>query len=583
MRTLLITLLIGCFTALNAQTYDCGNRPASGGSTSICYGYAISRAFGYTGNEAVNYRPTTSWISSIQFMWRSGTDFLEGDIVQWGSPSANPTSGLSGANAHAAYVVQISNVTNTPDGDRAIGAAGRVRDEEPIYSSNWSNVTLAEVNGEGAGETSSTLMSTVNSREEGRNYVYKGYWRLRDEYKCKLTFRNSIDRGTIYFGKSAAGDYINHPSGAYLFATYNTSIPAKAELSHTVNGVKWNFYNLWKEGNAERFYTQEITATVGRNDATWTAWYSQYGTPSTHVFFELRSDNLPINSILRINNEDKVSPSPGYAPGAVTAVLYQNLMVDRVHYSFVNWTGGSTSLTLSPSSAGTYVANYQFDYILPPDDMNTYGSVVGEPIKISWRKVSNAYQYVDTIEVWRKVNKSGNGTLLARLSPTATEYVDYDYTLTAGWTHDFIEYSVRLRYKTPVREVYSSHCWFTVFGNGEMQPEAKPDDAEVVVSSTTPEQFLLSAYPNPFNPSTNVSLTLPAPSYVEVRVFDVTGRKVRNLLQKDLASGMQTFAWDGLDDGGTRVASGFYILQTAVYPSDGSEAYSASTRLLLSK
>jgi flagellar hook assembly protein FlgD len=105
----------------------------------------------------------------------------------------------------------------------------------------------------------------------------------------------------------------------------------------------------------------------------------------------------------------------------------------------------------------------------------------------------------------------------------------------------------------------------------------------VVVSSTTPEQFLLSAYPNPFNPSTNVSLTLPVQSYVEVRVFDVTGRKVRNLLQKDLASGMQTFAWDGLDDGGTRVASGFYILQTAVYPSDGSAAYSASTRLLLSK
>jgi hypothetical protein len=581
MRTLLVSLLVGSFATLNAQTYDCGNRPASGGSTSICYGYAISRAFGYTGMTAVNYRPTTTWISPIHFAWNPGTNFEAGDIVQWGPASVNPTSGLSGSNAHAAYVAQVSSVPNTPDGDRYMGALGRVRDEEPITS--WGNVTLAEVNGEGAGETSSILMSTVNTREEGRNYVYKGYWRLKEDYKCKLTFRNSMDVGKIYFGKTAAGDYLNHSSGDFVHATYNASIPAKAELTHTINGVKWNFGYVWTKNGVNRLYSQEITASVDQNDATWTAVYSQYGTPSTHVFFELRSDNLPINSILRVNNEDKVSPTPGYTPGAVTAVLYQSLMVDRVNYTFLNWTGGSTSLTLSPTLAGTYVANYQFQYVLPPEDLNTYGSVVGEPIKISWRKVSNAYQYVDTIEVWRKVNKSGNAILLARLSPAATEYVDYDYTLTSGWTHDFVEYSVRLRYKTPAREVYSSHCWFTVFGNGEMQPEAKPDDAEVVASTAAPEQFAISAYPNPFNPSTSISLTLPVQSYVEIRVFDVMGRKVRNLLQKDLAAGMQTFTWDGLGDGGTRIASGFYILQTAVYPSDGSEAYSASTRLLLSK
>lgn len=61
-------------------------------------------------------------------------------------------------------------------------------------------------------------------------------------------------------------------------------------------------------------------------------------------------------------------------------------------------------------------------------------------------------------------------------------------------------------------------------------------------------------------------------------------RRGRPLVFKGISvSGMQTIQWDGHGDGGTRVASGFSILQTAVYPSEGSPAYSASTRLLLSK
>jgi hypothetical protein len=45
-------------------------------------------------------------------------------------------------------------------------------------------------------------------------------------------------------------------------------------------------------------------------------------------------------------------------------------------------------------------------------------------------------------------------------------------------------------------------------------------------SPVSPESFSLSAYPNPFNPTTTISFTLPKAGNVKLSVFDVTGREV---------------------------------------------------------
>ena len=58
-------------------------------------------------------------------------------------------------------------------------------------------------------------------------------------------------------------------------------------------------------------------------------------------------------------------------------------------------------------------------------------------------------------------------------------------------------------------------------------------------------------YPNPFNPSTSIEFTLPAKERATLAVYDITGRKVRELpLRHPSAAGAHTAVWDGRDANG---------------------------------
>ena len=47
-------------------------------------------------------------------------------------------------------------------------------------------------------------------------------------------------------------------------------------------------------------------------------------------------------------------------------------------------------------------------------------------------------------------------------------------------------------------------------------------------------------------------------------IFDVQGRHVRSLLDGDAAAGERVMTWDGRDDSGAPVASGFYLVRLEV-------------------
>ena len=70
---------------------------------------------------------------------------------------------------------------------------------------------------------------------------------------------------------------------------------------------------------------------------------------------------------------------------------------------------------------------------------------------------------------------------------------------------------------------------------------------------------LLANRPNPFNPSTTIEFSLPAPGTVKLAVYDITGRKVRELLSAPLSAGKHTAAWNGADSAGRPAASGVYF------------------------
>lgn len=71
---------------------------------------------------------------------------------------------------------------------------------------------------------------------------------------------------------------------------------------------------------------------------------------------------------------------------------------------------------------------------------------------------------------------------------------------------------------------------------------------------------LLDAYPNPFNPQTTIVLDLPKRVAMSLRVFDMTGRLVRALVDSGIRGpGRTEVVWNGRDNSGRQVASGTYF------------------------
>ena len=75
-------------------------------------------------------------------------------------------------------------------------------------------------------------------------------------------------------------------------------------------------------------------------------------------------------------------------------------------------------------------------------------------------------------------------------------------------------------------------------------------------------------YPNPFNPQTTIAFEIPEQRAVSLRVFDLSGRLVKELITtEEYTPGRHEVVWNGRDDAGRQVASGtyFYRLEAGSY------------------
>ncbi|MCP4293799.1 MAG: T9SS type A sorting domain-containing protein [bacterium] len=69
----------------------------------------------------------------------------------------------------------------------------------------------------------------------------------------------------------------------------------------------------------------------------------------------------------------------------------------------------------------------------------------------------------------------------------------------------------------------------------------------------------LVAYPNPFNPQTELKFVVPSSGHVSLCVFDLRGRLVCELLVQHLEEGQHQVTWDGRNSSGSQAASGVYF------------------------
>jgi len=79
------------------------------------------------------------------------------------------------------------------------------------------------------------------------------------------------------------------------------------------------------------------------------------------------------------------------------------------------------------------------------------------------------------------------------------------------------------------------------------------------VHTGTPLLSLHQNHPNPFNPGTIISFTLPEPAAVNLSVYSLEGKLIKTLADRSFPAGYREIHWDGTDHRGNPVGSGVYL------------------------
>ena len=117
-----------------------------------------------------------------------------------------------------------------------------------------------------------------------------------------------------------------------------------------------------------------------------------------------------------------------------------------------------------------------------------------------------------------------------------------------------------------LESLMSRDCWSQAvlndFGVGIPNPVGDCT-IDVGVPSAAPARLVLyQNRPNPFNPATTIRFALPTRSPVELKIYDITGREVKTIVNGELdASPNHEFTWFGEDNSGREVGSGVFFYQ----------------------
>jgi lysophospholipase L1-like esterase len=98
--------------------------------------------------------------------------------------------------------------------------------------------------------------------------------------------------------------------------------------------------------------------------------------------------------------------------------------------------------------------------------------------------------------------------------------------------------------------------------------DTNPTDVNETELRAIPAGIVLQqCYPNPFNPSTNISFSLPKKSFVSLKVFDLLGREVATLVSEEMSAGSYSQQWNA-----TGMPSGVYFYRLQARQTSGGQA-----------
>ena len=131
-----------------------------------------------------------------------------------------------------------------------------------------------------------------------------------------------------------------------------------------------------------------------------------------------------------------------------------------------------------------------------------------------------------------------DGSVVAHVDGAGNSSVEHDYS----WTDRDVQNGTPYEYALFAVDLQG--------GREQLASDAATPGSDLLVEDYALEQN----YPNPFNPETQITFNLTVSGVVSLDVYDVTGRTVASLLNRELTSGRHTVSFNGAD-----LPSGVYL------------------------
>ncbi len=151
--------------------------------------------------------------------------------------------------------------------------------------------------------------------------------------------------------------------------------------------------------------------------------------------------------------------------------------------------------------------------------------------------------------------------------PLLVEFTDISIGEIMSWEWDFENDGIIDSYEQNPSFIYNNEGTYSVYFTAI---DSLENEHTILKENFITVQFVsvennmslnslqLSNYPNPFNPSTTISFSIPVSSNIQILIYNIKGQKVRTVTNESYERGNHSVIWNGNDDSGKTVSSGIY-------------------------
>ena len=289
-------------------------------------------------------------------------------------------------------------------------------------------------------------------------------------------------------------------------------------------------------------------------------WFLSTGDQGTFAFlFELDSLGEQHSIYFKDDstvNEDDTGDSLVYGESGILVQSSETKIVGNLRFAYKSFCLGGNIDPVTGDSLANNIQSPLFVGIDPkqflPVELVSFTARVNDSnfVVLNWTTASETNNY--GFEIERKVGEQADWEKIGFASGYGTT--------TSPNSYSFIDASVELgeyHYRLKQIDFNGSFAYSQVLDVLIQQSNYNGDVSHL------PETFRLEQnFPNPFNPETLIRYQIPEIGLsvpVELTIYNVLGKKIRTLVQKNQGVGYYQVLWDGKNMHGENVAAGAYI------------------------